>query len=190
MVFIRRSVRPYFPLIFLQLASFFHFMDFNFRYFFAKEFQHIFEAASAKQAAGLSLQPAENHTKSWFKRLMAFITGHPMVVVDVDAATVGGRTIRKLTPDMIRRMDEPPRPINPSGSSSGWVNERRSSHRTILPRSERSFTSTPDFFEGFPSNGQACCPASSDKNRRRLSDPGPISRMLLFIPSSKKLISS
>ena len=165
-------------------------MDFNFRYFFAKEFQHILEAASAKKAAGLSLQPAENHTKSWFKRLMAFITGHPMVVVDVDAAAVGGRTIRKLTPDMIRRMDEPPKPINPSGSSSGCVNERRPSHRTILPRSERSFTSTPGFYEGFPSNGQAC-PASSDKNRRRLSDPGPISRMLLlYIPSSKELISS
>ena len=157
-------------------------MDFNFRHFFAKEFQHIFEAASAKKAAGLSLQPAENHTKSWFKRLMAFITGHPMVVVDVDAATVGGRTIRKLTPDMIRRMDEPPKPINPSGSSSGWVDERLPSHRTILPRSERSFTSTPEFFEEFPSNGQACRPASSDKNRR-LSDPGPISRMLLLLYS-------
>jgi hypothetical protein len=110
---------------------------------------------------------------------MAFIKGHPMIEVR-PAVDKGGRTIRKFTPDMIRRMDEPPKPINPSGSSSGWVSERHPSHRTIP---ERSFTSTPEFFdsEESPSNGQACHPASSDKNRRRLSDPGPISRMLYSI---------
>jgi hypothetical protein len=113
---------------------------------------------------------------------MAFITGHPMVVVDVGAAVrKEGRTIRKLTPltpDMIRRMDEPPKPINPSGSSSGWVNERHPSDRTIPSRSGQSFTSTPEFLEELPSNGRACRPASSDKNCRRLSDPGPIPCML------------
>ena len=67
-----------------------------------------------------------------------------MIEVDVGAAVdKGGRTIRKFTPDMIRRMDEPPEPINPSGSSSGWVSERHHSRRTIP---ERSFTSTPEFF--------------------------------------------
>ena len=110
---------------------------------------------------------------------MAFITGHPMVVVDVGATVEKeSRTKRKLTPDMIRRMDEPPKPINPSGSSSGWVSERRPSHGTIPPRSGQSFTLSPEFFEEFPSNGQAYRPASSDKNCRRLSDPGPISCML------------
>ena len=110
---------------------------------------------------------------------MAFITGHPMVVVDVGAAVdKEDRTKRKLTPDMIRRMDEPPKPINPSGSSSGWVSERCPSHRTIPPGSGQSFSSTPEFFEEFPSNGQACRLTSRDNNRRHLSDPGPISRML------------
>ena len=86
---------------------------------------------------------------------MAFIKGHPMIEVDVGAAVdKGGRTIRKFTPDMIQRMDEPPEPINPSGSSSGWVSERHHSRRTIP---ERSFTSTPEFFnsEESPSNGHA-----------------------------------
>ena len=112
---------------------------------------------------------------------MAFIKGHPMIEVDIGAAVdKGGRTIRKFTPDMIRRMDEPPKPINPSGSSSGWVSECHHSRRTIP---ERSFTSTPEFFnsEESPSNGHACHHTSSDKNRRRLSDPGPISRMIYSI---------
>jgi hypothetical protein len=112
---------------------------------------------------------------------MAFITGQPMVAMDVGAA---GRTKQKFTPDMIRRMDEPPKPINPSGSSSGWVSERHPSRRTIP---ERSFTSTPEFFEEF---GQACHPASSDKNRRRLSDPGLISRMLYSIKEVNTILIS
>ena len=131
------------------------------------------------------MQPAENHTNSWLKRLVAFITGHPMVIVPVDVGALDkeGRTKQKFTPDMIRRMDEPPKPINPSGGSSGWVSERRPSHRTIPPGSGQSFTSTPEFLEKFPSNGQVCqChPASSDKTSKRLSDPGPISRMLYSI---------
>ena len=113
-----------------------------------------------------------------------------MVVVPVDldvgALDKEGRTKRKFTPDMIRRMDEPPKPINPSGGSSGWVSsERRPSHRTIPPGSGQSFTSTPEFFEEFSSNGRSqacqcqCRPStSSDKNSKRLSDPGPISRMI------------
>ena len=171
--------------LFLHLQSF-HIIDLNFRYFFAKKFQRVLEAASSKKAAGLFSHPAENHTKSWLKRLMAFITGHPVVVVDVGAAVdKEGRTKRKLTPltpltpDMIRRMDEPPKPINPSGGSSGWVSDRHP--RTIPPHSGQSFTSTPDFLEEFPSNGQACRPTSSDKNSRRLSDPGPIPCMLYSI---------
>ena len=174
--------------LFLQLR---HFIDLNLRYFFAKTFQHVLEAASPKKAAGLSIQPAENHTKSWLKRLIAFVTGHPMVVVDVGAAVdKEGRKKQKLTPDMIQRMDEPPKPINPSGSTSGWVSERHPSHNTIPPRSGKSFTSTPEFFEEFPSNSQACRPASSDKNCRRLSDPSPISRMLYSIKLVNTILMS
>ena len=99
------------------------------------------------------------HLESWLKRfkVFKFITDHPMVVVDVDAAAVGGRTIRELTPGMIRRMDEQPKPINSSGSSSGWVSERRPSRRTIPPRSERPFTSTQRFSKEFPSNTNIAC---------------------------------
>lgn len=167
MVFIRRSVKFY-SFTFIGVSP-----RWFFRYFFAKKFQHVL-AASAKKGAVLPIQLAENHTKSRLKRLMAFITGHPMVVVDGAAVDKVGRTKGKFTPDMIRRMDEPPKPINPSGSSSGWVSDRRLSHRTIP---ERSFTSTPELLEEFPCNGQARRPATSDKNRRRLSDPGPIPRM-------------
>ena len=169
----------------LLSASSLHFVDLKFRYFFAKKFQHVLET---KKAADLLIQPTENYTKSWLNRSMAFVTGYPVVVpVDVDAVVdkEGGlETKRKLTPDMIRRVDEPPKPINPSGNSSGWVSERRASHRTIPPGSGPSFTSPLELFEDFSSNGY---PATSGGNRRRLSDPGPITRMLYFI---KKVIQT
>ncbi|KAF8806550.1 TrkH-domain-containing protein [Phlegmacium glaucopus] len=160
------------------------------RYFFAKKFQHILETAAAKKAAGLTFQPAENHTKSFLKRLMVFLTGKPMIAVDADVVDEDlkkrkGRSIRRLTPHMIRRMDEPPRPINPSGNPSDWVSEHRPP-----PDSER-----PESPEEFPSNSQDCRRSVSLdiqsekyvarliatlyntlKGRRRLSDPGPTFR--------------
>jgi hypothetical protein len=151
MVFIRRSVRLY---------SFSFIVDLHFRYFFAKKFQHIVEIAAAKKAAGLSLQPAANHRKPWPKRLTAFITGSP--VVNADVVDNESMTIRKLTPDMIRRMDEPPKLINPSGNSSGWVSELPS-HGTTSHGFERPFTPTAESL----SNRQACRSASLDINQKQ-----------------------
>ena len=140
-----------------------HLIDFDFRYFFAKKFQHIVEAAAAKKPAGLvPLPSAANHTKSWLKRLITFITGSPMVVVDADVVDRQEMPIRRLTPDMIRRMDEPPKPINPNGKSSGWVREHHPSRRTIP-----SGSPTPESFEEFPSNRGACRSASPDSNPKK-----------------------
>ena len=90
---------------------------------------------------------------------------------------------------MIRHVNEPVKSINPSGSSSSWVSVRHPSHRTILSGSGQSLTSTPEIFEEYSLNGQACRPASSDKNRRRLSNPGPISCNLCCIKVNTILIS-
>jgi len=79
-----------------------------------------------------------------------------MTTVDADAINdlkeEKSRSIRKLTPDMIQRMDEPPKPINPSGNPSGWVT---SSEYLRPPDRGRSFTPTPESSEEFPSNRQA-----------------------------------
>ena len=140
------------------------------RHFFAKKFQHIFEAAAAKKA-GLIFQPPENNTKSYIKRLMAFITGKPIVAVDagaVDEENIKkerGRSVPKFTPNMIRRIDEPPKPINPSGNPSEC--QHPSLHRTASLDSERAFTPTTKSFEESPSNPQARrCGVSLDVNSK------------------------
>ena len=121
---------------------------------------------TAQKAAGLSLQPAENERKSWLKRFMAFITGSRVVAVDADAGDTrkgkDGRIVGKLTPDMIRRMDEPPKLINPSGDSSGCVSKHRPPSRSMIPMDyEQAFTPTKEPFEEYLSNSQGCRPSPS-----------------------------
>lgn len=77
------------------------------------------------------------------------------VEADVDLKKKKGKSIQKFKPDMIRRIDEPPKRINPSG----WVSEHRppSIHRprTTPPDFERPFTTTPESFEEFQFDPQA-----------------------------------
>lgn len=140
------------------------------RHFFAKKFQHIIEAAAAKKAAGLIFQPPENNTKSYLERLMAFITGKPIVAVDAGAVDEENikkeRGRSKFSPNMIRRIDEPPKPINPSGNLS--ERQHPSLHRTTSLDSERAFTPTTKSFEEFPSNNPQArrCDVSLDINSK------------------------
>lgn len=95
------------------------------RYFFAKKFEGILEAAAAKKAAQI-IDIAKKQHKPWPHRFIAFFTGRHLSVEDEDqveeeAKKGDGTAIRKLRPDMIRRMDDAPKLVNPSG----WVSEGR-----------------------------------------------------------------
>ncbi|PPQ87456.1 hypothetical protein CVT25_008192 [Psilocybe cyanescens] len=95
------------------------------RYFFAKKFEGVLEAAAAKKASQI-IDNAQKQHKPWPHRFIAFFTGRNLSVedeeqVEEEARKGDGAAIRKLRPDMIRRMDDAPKLVNPSG----WVSEGR-----------------------------------------------------------------
>lgn len=89
------------------------------RYYFAKKFEFIIEAAEEEKAVGVLVNP-KKRSASWSSRIATFLRpgGLSMVArsngVDRDMEKKGG-IIQNLRPDMIRRMDEAPKRINPSG---------------------------------------------------------------------------
>lgn len=111
------------------------------RYYFAKKFQHIIEAEAARKAASL-IADAEKKDRPWPSRIAAFIRqgrGLSVVVEETEAKPLPqekGGHITKLRPDMIRRMDDAPKLINPSG----WVSEGKATSM----RREPSVASQPN----------------------------------------------
>lgn len=97
----------------------------NFSRFFAQKFEDILKASLEKRVGKDVEQAVEQH-KPWPRRFLAFISGGGLKVVpDPDALRKGqansGGVLPKLRPDMIRRMDDAPKLVNPSG----WVSEGR-----------------------------------------------------------------
>ncbi|KAG1737883.1 cation transport protein-domain-containing protein [Suillus paluster] len=100
------------------------------RHYFARRFDHIIEVEAARQAAikveqQLTTASAGKSTRSqggWSRRFFRRKTGLSMVPEDSasdDARTTPKKSARRLRPDMIRRVDAPPKLVNPSG----WVTE-------------------------------------------------------------------
>jgi len=92
------------------------------RYFLAKKFQNMLEAAAAKKAASV-IPEAAKENKTWLHRFFSFFTRRKLSVIDEeklpsDEIKPSG-VLPKLRPDMIRRMNDAPKPVNPSG----WVSE-------------------------------------------------------------------
>lgn len=96
------------------------------RYFFARKYQHVLKAAVARKDA----QTAEDSAKgrnSWPNRLHTYVhSGKKLSVVAEEPLQVKKKVdkeeskgfIGKLRPDMIRRMDDAPKLVNPSGTVS------------------------------------------------------------------------
>ncbi|KAH7909367.1 cation transport protein-domain-containing protein [Hygrophoropsis aurantiaca] len=176
------------------------------RLYFAKKFDHIIKAESARRAAlkierELSRQSAASASsaqKPWSKRVSTMLrrrTGLSIVVEDTKSdedrdspkEKEGGR---KLRTDMIRRMDAPPKLVNPSG----WISEGRTvadgvvdQPKPISPRQlafADSVTRSPermpvDLLPEYGDDGQAETQdypppdgVSRPLHPRRLSDPG------------------
>ncbi|KAF8161298.1 cation transport protein-domain-containing protein [Crassisporium funariophilum] len=158
------------------------------RYFFARKFQYILEAAAAKKAARL-LARETKEGKPWPNRIAALVTGRNMDVVGEDdledeMQKDKGSGTRKVRTSMIRRMDDAPMLVNPSG----WVSEGRPpSIRKMtflsprLENNKRSLSvttsSTQDPLPHNPVRRSASVDLSNTSSRRRrLSDPGHPSR--------------
>ncbi|KAF8891820.1 cation transport protein-domain-containing protein [Infundibulicybe gibba] len=154
------------------------------RYYFARKFEHIIEAATSRKVGG-AVADAEKNSQPWPTRFVTFLRqGRGLSVVAEDSKEGSaeserkGGILRKLRPDMIRRMDDAPKLVNPSG----WISEgkampaRRSSMAQSRHESNRHPSSSP-VFERHPlhtiHSGER---PTIGKQPRRLSDPGIQSR--------------
>lgn len=96
-----------------------------FRYYFAQKFQDIL-AASLERRMAKDVEQAVESRKPWPHRFLVFVSGRGMKVVPESDQSAPRKTrsgpggvLQKLRPDMIRRMDDAPKLVNPSG----WVSE-------------------------------------------------------------------
>lgn len=85
----------------------------------------MLEAAAMKRAASF-VEQAETKHKPWPHRMFAYLKGDHIELEDEDEPEAKEKTrrngvLQKLRPDMIRRMDDAPKLVNPSG----WVSENR-----------------------------------------------------------------
>ena len=98
------------------------------RHFFAKKFKYIIQAEAVRRAASKTQaerSPPETasatgrHTFTW--RVTSLLRRRGLSPVQEEYASEDGweKEHKKLRTDMIRRMDEPPRRVDPSG----WVSE-------------------------------------------------------------------
>ncbi|KAF8911487.1 cation transport protein-domain-containing protein [Gymnopilus junonius] len=160
--------------------------------FFARKFEKMLELAATKKAADIIKKDIKER-KPWPHRFTASLTGKKLKVVgkdkDVEEAKKGQKNyLRKLRPDMIRRMDDAPKLINPSG----WVSEgpapsrEQSDGSTTGPHLKKEVAIRPNINiesdESSDSSHQAVREpvvidfVDVDRRKRRLSDPGRSSR--------------
>ncbi|KXN87472.1 Low-affinity potassium transport protein [Leucoagaricus sp. SymC.cos] len=164
------------------------------RHYFARKFEHILAAEAAKNHPSETLrnsQPEEQRAP-WSSRMAALLRpGRRGLSVVAEESSNGSKSdrrtrrgiIRKLRPDMIRRMDDAPKLVNPSG----WVTEGKAPSLrkvSILPSTDADgavdqLHGSPELEpsgESLESSTEPSTPGSNGRRRRRLSDPGIPSR--------------
>jgi hypothetical protein len=99
-----------------------------YRYYFAKKFDHIVAAEMASRAAQKLDSTSEVAVRAWPHRLTTLFRRRPALSTVVEATEdeeehrnkgPRGGIIEKLRPDMIRRMDDAPKLVDPNG----WISE-------------------------------------------------------------------
>ncbi|KAJ7647734.1 cation transport protein-domain-containing protein [Roridomyces roridus] len=158
------------------------------KFYFAKKFDHLIEAAKAKALAN---GDAEKNAPPWTRRLSTLLSRGSMLSAVQETSREGSRIgverassleedekpkrkgfMRKLRPDMIRRMDRPPQLVNPSG----WISEGEpgptESEKPEATGFSGQLASSP---EPIPENSSVDLPSPPYLRPRRLSDPGRMS---------------
>ncbi|KAJ7099551.1 cation transport protein-domain-containing protein [Mycena belliarum] len=162
------------------------------KYYFAKKFEHIIAAAKAKAAA---MGDAEKAHPQWTRRIGTLLSRRSLLTPVEETSREGSLNedekpkkrsfIRKLKPDMIRRMDGPPQLVNPSG----WISEGAHTPRPRSPAHEsdqgvderpRQLTFSETLVSSPKLMADDSSPVSSSPSLlrmpgRRLSDPGRVS---------------
>ncbi|KAJ7668683.1 cation transport protein-domain-containing protein [Mycena polygramma] len=158
------------------------------KYYFAKKFDHIIEAAKAR---AVEIGETERAPPPWTRRISTLL-GRSTVLSAVEETDGEEKEkpkkkksnfMRKLRPDMIRRMDRPPQLINPSG----WISEGAQTPKVPSPTSEEAEGGEvqepaehgrPRFTESL---------VSSPKPIPELEEPGSPSPSHLRLPPGRRL---
>ncbi|EKM53378.1 uncharacterized protein PHACADRAFT_211077 [Phanerochaete carnosa HHB-10118-sp] len=100
------------------------------REFFASKFRHVVETELARRVANKVDAPVEIHLVPWWKRATRVLTGRNLSTIPEATSSTGSTTrereldkdkernhaaVNRLRPEMIRRMNDAPKLINPSG---------------------------------------------------------------------------
>ncbi|KAJ7496885.1 cation transport protein-domain-containing protein [Mycena latifolia] len=166
------------------------------KYYFAKKFEHIIAAAKAK---AIAIGDAEKVPPPWTRRISTLLSRRSLLSPLEETSREGSLNqdekpkkrgfMRKLQPDMIRRMDHPPQLVNPSG----WISEGAQTPKPRSPEPEvesvreeqdverprhltftETLVSSPKPISDEPSPSSPS-PSHLRTPGRRLSDPGRIS---------------
>ncbi|EED83408.1 predicted protein, partial [Postia placenta Mad-698-R] len=106
------------------------------RSFFAKKFQHIMEANIAREMSEKTQSSVKVRMLPWWRRAIRRFLPRSRDVSRTSSENGErssyehrGSSFARVRPEMIRRMDDAPRLVNPSG----WISEGRSEPLTIDP---------------------------------------------------------
>ncbi|GAW00592.1 hypothetical protein LENED_002124 [Lentinula edodes] len=150
------------------------------KYYFEKKFEHLIESvAASKEVPAPSVSEERSAIVRWCRLLVSLLNSRkkeqlPMTRQDSSESfgEKGRKTSKKLRTDMIRRMDDAPKLVNPSG----WISEGDS---IPIARFATINSHPQPFSRGqfrpsvIPPDGQ---PPVKGIMARRLSDPGTPSR--------------
>ncbi|KAF8622670.1 hypothetical protein AX15_006779 [Amanita polypyramis BW_CC] len=149
------------------------------KYYFAKKFRHIIEPSASSKPTTVTAE-CRPIRKGWWKGLGPTLHSAKQDIINERETSDG--IIQRLRPDMIRRIDAMPRPVNPSGGVSEgrppslkvsgiqMDAPRRQEQRLPLIKSVTVHDEAPA--SRFPVTRQAHKRRRNLRLSRRLSDPG------------------
>ncbi|KZT21063.1 hypothetical protein NEOLEDRAFT_1139908 [Neolentinus lepideus HHB14362 ss-1] len=174
------------------------------RYFFAKSFEHMLEAEAAKRAkvqidVEAAVVPWHSKMVNMLRRRKRLTTARENSTESPPRERAKPSSVKKLRTDMIRRMDDAPKLVDPSG----WISEGRTESMVNTPNgvqvdtgeiqdeNQKHQLSFADHWSHSPGCGSVMTSDSSQhdegsaetestkersRRARRLSDPGMASR--------------
>ncbi|TRM69077.1 cation transport protein-domain-containing protein [Schizophyllum amplum] len=161
------------------------------RHYFGKKFQNVIVAAARRNGdipdEEAQSQPVLNRLRTWLslRAQTAVREGNSRATSkssDSKKDKKGG-IVRKLKPDMIRRMDDAPQLVNPSGWISDAVPIKKAQTLQLHPASDTAVAAPPRLssVDENRATGRSVSPPEAKPTRgrsaaRRLSDPGTPSR--------------
>lgn len=105
------------------------------RHYFAIKFSHVLKANAEKHAEEIARTGQRN---SWSHRVSTLLSKRSLDVTHIEKKEKKKGIIRKLRPDMIRRMDDAPKLVNPSGyavplEKAPTLQNVKSGHLSFVP---------------------------------------------------------